>query len=60
MLLAFAKMKPEKPSDNECSYLSGTVVLTHVREGIGASVSRSCLSIEQHIYSHEDDFGEQK
>ncbi len=34
MLLAFAKMKPEKPSDCECSYLSGTVVLENLPEKI--------------------------
>jgi hypothetical protein len=27
VLLAFSKTEPEKPSDNECSWISGTVVL---------------------------------
>ena len=32
VLLAFAKTEPETPSDNKCSWRSGTVVLGHERD----------------------------
>ncbi len=38
VLLAFSKTEPEKPSDNECSWISGTVVLEAVREGSGSGL----------------------
>ena len=49
ILLAFAKMKPEKPSDHECSYLSGTVGLAPpganiVMSGITTSIRVFCIA----------------